>query len=204
MISCKLKKNHDNIDHIRASDRLLHTMRVFLMLLLQLLLSITLIINESTAQSVPSSFHIRINGGGPLIVDRNNNNTRWESDTTYNVGNKGNRRNICTSQPNIPMMNIPLNVPPSLYCTQRFYASNVFNAPPYQYNIPVPESNAYYLVKLHFFEMVRLQWLVLRIRLLQNKYEDLQHHFYIHFNICYHSLKLGIQYYQVPYNGFLY
>lgn len=150
-----IHRNIDHIDHVRVRQRCLREKRVYIIVLLHLLLTKTLYIIETAAQIVPSSFHLRINCGGPLIVDSNNNNARWESDTTYNVGNKGNRRNICTNQPNITMTNLPPNVPRTLYCTQRFYAPNVFTVPPYQYNIPVPENNAYYLVKLHFLEMVR-------------------------------------------------
>ena len=146
---------HSYLNHDRLHHRSLREKRVYILLLLQMLLTITLLMVETAAQIVPSSFHLRINGGGPLIIDSNNNNARWESDTTYNVGNKGNRRNICTNQPNITMMNLPPNVPRTLYCTQRFYAPNVFTVPPYEYNIPVPQNNAYYLVKLHFLEMVR-------------------------------------------------
>ena len=128
-----------------------------LLLLQQLLLMIfALVITETTAQSTP--YHIRINGGGPLIIDTDNNNARWESDTIYNVENKGNRRNICGSQPNIVIQNNrPLaKVPAAVYCSQRNYnQNNIFTIPPFQYNIPVPENNQYYLVKLHFVEMVR-------------------------------------------------
>jgi hypothetical protein len=120
---------------------------------------------SSSSSSSSSPFHLRINGGGPLIVVNHHNNkdqnTRWESDTPYNVGNKGNRRNICTNQPNISITNVPSHVPSSVYCTQRFYAANnIFTIPPFQYNIPVPNNNAYYIVKLHFVEMVRFALLI--------------------------------------------
>lgn len=99
-----------------------------------------------------NAFHLRINGGGPLILDAANNNTRWEADTPYNLQNKGQRQNVCTSNPNITFANLPPQVPATLYCTQRFYESATF-APPYQYRINV--TTGYYIVKLHFMEFVR-------------------------------------------------
>ena len=101
-----------------------------------------------------TAFHLRINGGGPLIIDSTNNNTRWEADTPYNFQNKGNRYNICSQQPNVTFANVSSSVPRTLYCTQRFYKPTVF-PPPYQYNIPVPTNDSYYIVKLHFMEYVR-------------------------------------------------
>ena len=101
-----------------------------------------------------TAFHLRINGGGPLIIDSTNNNTRWEADTPYNFQNKGNRYNICSQQPNVTFTNVSSSVPRTLYCTQRFYKPNVF-PPPYQYHIPVPANHSYYIVKLHFMEYVR-------------------------------------------------
>ena len=118
-----------------------------------------------------TAFHLRINGGGPLIIDSTNNNTRWEADTPYNFQNKGNRYNICSQQPNVTFANVSSTVPRTLYCTQRFYKPTVF-PPPYQYNIPVPTNDSYYIVKLHFMEYVRcvyayvssLDWVVLAFR----------------------------------------
>ena len=115
-----------------------------------------------------TAFHLRINGGGPLIIDSTNNNTRWEADTPYNFQNKGNRYNICSQQPNVTFTNVSSSVPRTLYCTQRFYKPTVF-PPPYQYHIPVPTNDSYYIVKLHFMEYVRcvyayvssLDWVVL-------------------------------------------
>ena len=123
--------------------------------LVQMIVVASIFVFTSFSQTVVSAFHLRINGGGPLIIDSGNNNTRWESDTPYNLGNKGQRNNICTSQPNITFANVSTTVPRTLYCTQRFYNPTTF-PPPYQFNIPVPTNNTYYIVKLHFIEFVRI------------------------------------------------
>jgi Malectin domain len=92
--------------------------------------------------------HIRVNCGGNTFVDSNSN--QWTNDAVYNLGNKGNRRNLCS---NTTVQNIPLNVPSTLYCSQRYFTS-AWYPQPFQYNIPVP-NNALYTVKLHFAELVR-------------------------------------------------
>lgn len=85
-----------------------------------------------------------------------NNNIAWESDTAYNVENKGSRRNACSSSSNLTFSNLPLDVPASVVCTQRYYNPNdIAVRPPYQYQIPVPDNNAYYVVILHLVELVR-------------------------------------------------
>jgi Malectin domain len=92
--------------------------------------------------------HIRVNCGGPTFVDSNSN--QWTNDVVYNLGNKGNRRNLCSTT---TVQNAPSNVPSNLYCSQRYYTPATFTQP-YQYDIPVP-NNAFYIVKLHFAELVR-------------------------------------------------
>ena len=104
------------------------------------------------AQTAPVTLPFRINGGGPLIVDALNNNTRWESDSAYNLGNKGNRRNVCSTVNITPPLS---TLPAAMYCSQRFYSTTTF-AQPFQYNIPVL-NNANYTVVLHFAELVRLK-----------------------------------------------
>jgi Malectin domain len=120
----------------------------------------------------------RINCGGPLLIDdsRNNNNnnssstttTRWEADTQYNLEQKGKRRNRCsatittttttTTTTGVTIQNVPSNVTRNVYCSQRFYPTTTNTSQqqqPYQYNIPVP-NNAFYTVRLHFAELVRV------------------------------------------------
>ena len=104
------------------------------------------------AQTTPVTLPFRINGGGSLIIDALNNNTRWESDSAYNLGNKGNRRNVCSTVTVTPPLS---TLPAAMYCSQRFYSTNTFSQP-FQYNIPVL-NNANYTVVLHFAELVRLK-----------------------------------------------
>ena len=126
--------------------------------LVQMIVVASIFVFTSFSQTVVvSAFHLRINGGGPLIIDSGNNNTRWESDTPYNLGNKGQRNNRCTSQPNITFANVSTTVLRTLYCTQRFYNPSTF-PPPYQFNIPVPTNHTNYIVKLLFIEFVRIYW----------------------------------------------
>ena len=126
----------------------------------------------TTAQTTTPHFHLRINAGGPLIIDNNNNNNyRWESDTAYNVDGKGSRRNVCSSSSinnTTFFTNLPLDTPASVFCTQRYYNPQNIIAyrPPYQYQIPVPDNDAYYVVILHVVELVRFSpfvrsWVVL-------------------------------------------
>ena len=103
-----------------------------------------------TMTPVPLPF--RINCGGLLIIDTQHNNTRWENDLPYNLGRKGARRNSCSS---INITAFPnSSAPDTLYCSQRFYNPRNY-VQPYQYNIPVI-NNAYYSIRLHFAELVRV------------------------------------------------
>ena len=140
------------------------------LLLLQVLFFSSTFTTTTTAQTTTPDFHLRINAGGPLIID-NNNNHRWESDTAYNVDGKGSRRNVCSSSSinnTTFFTNLPLDTPASVFCTQRYYNPQNIIAyrPPYQYQIPVPDNDAYYVVILHVVELVRFSpfvrsWVVL-------------------------------------------
>ena len=81
---------------------------------------------------------VRINAGGPLIVDSAGNT--WIADAYF--GGKG--------QPYVsPACSITLEL---LYCTQRYFPLN--KGTPYVYSIPVPASGRYE-IRLNFAELVR-------------------------------------------------
>ena len=149
------------VESLRRSFLGTTTTLLLLLLPVQLLFSSTFTTTTAQITTTPPHFHLRINAGGPLIIDNNNNNHRWESDTAYNVEAKGSRRNVCSSSSSNNnttfFTNLPLDTPASVFCTQRYYNPQNIIAyrPPYQYQIPVPDNDAYYVVILHVVELVR-------------------------------------------------
>ena len=83
---------------------------------------------------------VRINAGGPLIVD--STNRTWIADAYF--GGKG-QPYVLAACPNAAMKD-------ALYCSHRYFVPS--QAPPYEYNVPVPMAGRYD-IRLHFAELVR-------------------------------------------------
>ena len=86
---------------------------------------------------------VRINAGGPLIVDSAGNT--WIADAYF--GGKG-------ATYVLPACSVTVSdtIDDALYCTQRYFPLN--KGTPYVYSIPVPASGRYE-IRLNFAELVR-------------------------------------------------
>jgi Malectin-like domain len=78
-------------------------------------------------------------GSSTEVTD--SNNIVWSADQFF--VKSGKPYNTCGSVTN------------DVYCTSRYFRS--VNGSPFRYEIPVPESNTVYMIRLHFSEQVRLR-----------------------------------------------
>jgi Malectin domain len=134
MIASGVDGSHHYNDHVKNHKRLFRNSGVIIVLLLQIVLSTTLLDNV-TAEEV---IH-RINCGTTQQVVVPPNNITWTPDQYFTPGLK---YDTCG------------NVTTSIYCTSRAFRST--DAAPYRYNLPIAISNRTYDVRLHFAEHVRL------------------------------------------------
>jgi hypothetical protein len=122
--------------------------------MLQLVLLVILFRLVAVTGQTPIFNPVRINCGGPQHVDSATNVT-WLADSGVYYGNKGRTVNKC-SDASLVIDNTTATLR-NIYCTNRYFrvVSGVRDAQPYEYNIPVLNTNNSYIVRLHFAEIVR-------------------------------------------------
>lgn len=99
----------------------------------------------------PAAPFARINaGGGTLDAAGTGAGAGWSADAYY--GGRGTAHG--TAETPCAVAKTDPGNSAALYCTHRYYQTTT-EAPPYAYNIPVPEAAASYQVRLHFAEIVR-------------------------------------------------
>jgi hypothetical protein len=117
------------------------TFRVAIIAAYMLLMQSTSVVSQN--RFVP----VRINCGGPKFIDPNSNIT-WRADKYFTTGSSF---SDC-EDPKVGITNTS-DTMRTIYCSNRSYKGN-YKLRPFRYNIPVLSTNATYIVRLHFAELV--------------------------------------------------